>query len=140
MGSISELQSSGLSTDFQWGLNPGFGWASQVHTETKPLHCCLGCAIWVNIPLVGESPPSSEVISTLKQVFVLFIIPIVNQTLQWHDLVATLHVHQKIKTAYLQKYPNLENCLYVYLHAISHFINCNKPELLHIREPHTTPY
>lgn len=29
-------------------------WASQVHMETKPLYCCLGCVLWVSVTLEGD--------------------------------------------------------------------------------------
>lgn len=77
-GSISELHPPGLSKDFQKGVNPGFGWASQVHRDkATPL---LSWRIWSG--LVGDSPPrfSNYVHSGWSSLLKAF---------QWHDLVTT---------------------------------------------------
>ena len=61
IGSVCELQFSGLPTDVLLGFNMGFGWATQGQSETFPT--CFGCMLWVIVMLKGESSSQSQVTS-----------------------------------------------------------------------------
>ena len=73
MGIVAAQIFSGFSRDVRLGSSPGFGWATQGHSETsvqKPLLHCLGCVLRVVVLLEGEPSPQSEVLSPLEQAFI----------------------------------------------------------------------